>query len=42
MPEVKAPVLNRVSQNPDIRKRMTAQLLKMDKDVYHLISEIIL
>lgn len=40
LPEAESPVLNNF-KNPDTRKRMTAQLLKMDDTVYHLISEII-
>jgi cell division protein FtsQ len=39
-PEAEAPVLNNLS-NADIQKQLTAQLLKMDDDVYRLISEII-
>ena len=39
-PEVKAPVLSGF-QDDRIRKRLTAQLLKMDKEVYRLISEIL-
>ncbi|MDN4607550.1 cell division protein FtsQ/DivIB [Sporosarcina highlanderae] len=34
------PILNHVDK-PDLRKKLTKQLLKMDKDVLHLISEII-
>ncbi|MGN7386899.1 cell division protein FtsQ/DivIB [Sporosarcina sp. SAFN-015] len=34
------PILNHVD-NPDLRKRLTKQLLKMDKNVLQLISEII-
>lgn len=40
LPEVEAPVLNNF-KNPETRNRITAQLLKMDDTVYHLISEII-
>ena len=40
LPEAESPVLNNF-KNPDTRKRITAQLLKMDNNVYHLISEII-
>src|SRR6185437_12756739 len=39
-PEAEAPVLNNLS-NTDIRKQLTSQLLKMDNEVYRLISEII-
>lgn len=40
LPEAESPVLNNF-KNPNTRKRITAQLLKMDDTVYHLISEII-
>lgn len=40
LPEAESPVLNNF-KNPDTLKRITAQLLKMDATVYHLISEII-
>ncbi len=40
LPEAESPVLNNF-KNPVTRKRITAQLLKMDDNVYHLISEII-
>ncbi len=40
LPEAKAPVLNQFNE-PKIRKRMTKQLLKMDKNIYQSISEII-
>lgn len=40
LPEAESPVLNNF-KNPDTRKRLTAQLLKMDDNVYRLISEII-
>ena len=39
-PEVKAPVLSGF-QDDRIRKRLTAQLLKIEKEVYRLISEIL-
>ncbi|MEK5071225.1 cell division protein FtsQ/DivIB [Sporosarcina sp. FSL K6-1508] len=39
-PEAESPVLNNF-KNPDTRKRITKQLLKLDESVYHLISEII-
>ncbi|WP_203246145.1 cell division protein FtsQ/DivIB [Sporosarcina beigongshangi] len=38
--EAEAPILNNFT-NEDSLKRMSAQLLKMESDVYHLISEII-
>lgn len=41
MPEEKAPVLIGFSDVAD-RKKIIAQLMDMEKDVYHLISEIIL
>ena len=41
IPEEKAPILNGFSDTKN-RKRITDQLLKLDKDVYQLISEIIL
>lgn len=40
-PSEKAPILNGF-ENSESRKRMTNQLLKLEKNVYHLISEIIL
>lgn len=40
VPEAEAPVLNNFKES-DIQKRITAQLLKMNGDVYPLISEII-
>ncbi len=39
-PEAEAPILTNF-QDSDIRKRMTTQLLKMDGNVYQLLSEII-
>lgn len=41
IPEEEAPILNGFSDEKD-RKRITSQLLKLDKDVYQLISEIVL
>jgi cell division protein FtsQ len=38
--EAEAPILNNFS-NVDSRKRISAQLLKMEEDVYRLVSEII-
>ena len=40
-PSEKAPILNGFD-NSESRKKMTNQLLKLEKNVYHLISEIIL
>lgn len=40
LPEVEAPILNNFT-NADSLKRMSTQLLKVENDVYHLISEII-
>jgi cell division protein FtsQ len=39
LPEAEAPVLNGFDDAKD-RKRMTIQLMKLNRDVYHLISEI--
>lgn len=38
-PEADVPILKGFT-NPDVRKQMSTQLMKMDKSVYHLISEI--
>jgi cell division protein FtsQ len=40
LPEAESPVLNNF-KTTKLRKRMTTQLLKMDQDVFHSISEII-
>ena len=40
MPEADIPVLNGFD-NPEVRKRMSTQLMNIDKSVYHIISEII-